>query len=298
MTNSAADGLESAAAKGYFSPNRQVPSPITLLGALPSSLSQGWQTLAFSPNPAVGAAHPGLANPPDHLLLDLFWMPVVEPYPISEEFSTAGKINLNYQILPFSYIKRRTGLHALMKSTWITALNNSLARDYKSHDLAKGAANSQTRYRIDIDKTLDRLDGEIFNPGKIFRSASQICEVWLVPQGSTASNVEAFWNDKLLTSDTAREEPYNNLYSRATTKSNTFTVHWRAQALRKSPAGAPDQWDEVKDRVASELRGSTLIERYINPNATDIPDYAANAAATPLSRYYKWRVVSENLFQP
>jgi uncharacterized protein (TIGR02600 family) len=225
-------------------------------------------------------------------------MPVVEPYPISEEFSPAGKINLNSEIVPFNYIKRQTGLHALLKSTWITALNTSLAASYKSHDAVRGLANSQTRYSMNATETLKRFDSDMFATGGIFRSASQICSMWLVPQGSTAATVEAFWNDKLLTSDTAREEPYNNLYSRVTTKSNTYTVHWRVQTLRKVPVTAADSWDESKDRVAGELRGSTLIERFLDPNATNIPDYATDASALTLSHFYKWRVVSENYFQP
>ncbi len=36
-------------------------------------------------------------------------MPVVEPYPISEPLSTAGRINMNYQIVPFTYINRDNG---------------------------------------------------------------------------------------------------------------------------------------------------------------------------------------------
>jgi uncharacterized protein (TIGR02600 family) len=298
MTNSSADGMESAAAKGYFSPNRQIPSPITILGNLPGSPFEGWQTLAFSPNPAAGTSHPGLANPPDYLLLDLFWMPVAEPYPISEEFSTAGKINLNYKIMPFSYINRRTGLHALMKSTWLTALNDSLARDYKAHDYVKGAANSQTRYPIDATETINRFDSDVFDSGDIFHSGAQVCSMWLVPQGSSAGTVKSFWDGKVLTSDTAREQPYDHLYSRVTTKSNTFTVHWRVQALQKVPSTTAGNWEEGRDRVTSELRGATLIERFIDPNATNIPDYATNAAALPLSNFYKWRVVSENFFQP
>jgi hypothetical protein len=110
--------------------------------------------------------------------------------------------------------------------------------------------------------------------------------------------VETFWNDKLLTSDTAREQPYDHLYSRVTTKSNTFTIHWRAQVLRKVPGGTANIWDQTRDRVASELRGSTLVERYIDPNATNLPDYATNDVATPLSHYYKWRTISESFFQP
>jgi hypothetical protein len=120
----------------------------------------------------------------------------------------------------------------------------------------------------------------------------------MVPQGQSASNVQNFWNGKLLTSDTAREQPYDHIYSRVTTKSNTFTVHWRAQALQKVPGTAAETWDDSRDRMAAEVRGSTLIERYIDPNATNIPDYATNPSATPLSHYYKWRTISESFFQP
>jgi len=298
--DSVTDGVSTPGTRGYFSPNRQIPSPITLLGSLPSSVTTGWQTLLFSPNPAAGAGHPGLNGIPDHVLLDLFWMPVAEPYPISETFSTAGKININSAIVPFGYIKRQTGLYALLKSTWITALHIGLAETYKSHDRVKSNPNAKTRYQIDALETLKRFDEDVFDLGNIFRSASQICEMWLVPEDPavSATNVEDFWTNKLLTSDTGREEPYNNLYSRVTTKSNTFTVHYRAQVLRKVPGTAPGVWDESRDRVGSELRGATLIERYLDPNATDIPDYATEPDAVPLGNFYKWRVVSDTLFQP
>ncbi len=296
--NGGSDGINSPSSKGYFSPNRQIPSPISLLGSLPSSPSQGWQTLLFSPNPAAGSAHPGMTSPPDYLILDLFWMPVAEPYPISEEFSTAGKINLNYKIMPFSYINRSTGVHALLKATWLTALDNSLARNYKSHFFVRGMPNSQTRYSIDTAETLKLFDDEVFGSGDLFRAASQICSILLVPKGRSAADVSSFWDGKLLTSDTAREQPYDHVYSRVTTKSNTFTVHWRVQALRKVTSGPAGVWDESKDKMASELRGATMIERFIDPNATNIPDYTTDAAALPLSNFYKWRVVSETFFQP
>ncbi|NBV25571.1 MAG: hypothetical protein EBS05_27140, partial [Proteobacteria bacterium] len=92
-------------------------------GSLPTGVirNQPWQTLLFRPQ----AGHPGegtptsgppYTSPPDHLLMDLFWMPVIEPYAISEPFSTAGKVNLNYEMAPFSYIRRATALHAVFKS--------------------------------------------------------------------------------------------------------------------------------------------------------------------------------------
>ncbi len=294
------EDINDALYASYFSPNRQVPSPV-ILGSLPRSTSSGWETLAFNPSPAV-STHPGLASAankaPDHLWLDFFWMPVAEPYPISDQLSTAGKVNLNYQIAPFSYIKRATALWAAMKSTWITAIPTATASDYKSpYYMRTTFGTTKTRYPVAMDETLKGFDAK-FAGGDIFRSASQLCEMPLVPQGSTASTLASFWSDKLLTSDTAREEPYDHLYSRVTTKSNTFTVHWCAQVLRKRPNSDPAVWEEGKDSVVSELRGATLIERFIKPDSTNIPDYATDSAAKPLSQFYSWRVVSENLFRP
>jgi hypothetical protein len=42
--------------------------------------------------------------------------------------------------------------------------------------------------------------------------------------------------------------------------------------------------------VQGEYRGSTIIERYIDPNAA-IPDFATNPGAN-INDYYKWRTVS------
>jgi len=290
----------------YFSPNRQVPSP-AVLGSLPRTPNSHWQTLAFSPIPTAGSSHPGRPASRnalgDHLLLDLFWMPIAEPYPISDQFSTAGKVNLNYQIFPFPYIERKTALHAALKNTWLTAIpsDDTSAANYKDKTMLATAGRS--RYTLNVDQTLLGFD-EVFSAGDIFRSASQICNQFLVPQGSSLADVRSgnnpglFWQNHWMTSDNAREQPYNHLYSRVTTKSNTYMVHWRAQALRKGPGTDPGVWDENRDRLGAELRGSTLIERYIDPNATNIPDYATNASAEPLGNFYKWRTVSENFFHP
>ena len=39
-------------------------------------------------------------------------MPTIEPYAISGCMTTAGKINLNDQIAPFTWLHRNTALHA------------------------------------------------------------------------------------------------------------------------------------------------------------------------------------------
>lgn len=315
-----------------FMPNRQIPSPV-ILGTLPSDMGTGWQTLCFAPNPAAGSTHPGIGKAasvsatgapytsiPDHLLLDLFWMPVAEPYPISGQFATAGKVNLNYAMMPFPYIVRKTGLDAVMKSVWIYAMpfsgsdTTSTAALYKSfYYMATKWSDVHSRYPINVTETLKAFDAK-FAAGDIFRVASQICDMFLYPNDpntanspvvnydSANANIKGWWAKQTLTSDNGREEPYNAIYSRITTKSNSYTVHWRVQALQKvnnSTANA-NTWTDGYDRVLSEMRGSTQIERYLDPNATNIPDYAGTGlnTATPLSNFYKWRVNSETYFQP
>lgn len=101
--------------------------------------------------------------------------------------------------------------------------------------------------------------------------------------------------------DNLRESPYNALYSRITTKSNTFTVHYRVQALKQvpTPGRAWLQWIEGKDQVVGEYRGATEIERYLDPNEAGLPDYAgASLPADPIDKYYRFRVLSTRQFAP
>lgn len=152
-------------------------------------------------------------------------MPVVEPYAISERFSTAGKINLNYQIAPFTNIKRTTGLRAVLKPVMVTALNPSeaIAPDTGSSTTTTGrfsrrykaplysndtfGAGVLIRHPIDMDATLAFFDDR-FKNNKPFISASEICDIpfvpkpqagAIVPSGTTSiPTIEAalatFWN--------------------------------------------------------------------------------------------------------
>ena len=281
-------------------PNRQVSSPV-VFGSLPvgSAMNpvQPWRTLLFCANPAAGAAHPGFAKPHDHAFLDFFTMPIVEPYAISEPFSTAGKVNLNYQIAPFTYIRRATALHGVLKSVRITAIPNTAMPFYKT------GINSVLRKEVDAVQTLKAFDERFDNlsKGGMFRAASEICDMPLVPKGVTLSQLRSgWWNDYFLTGDNAREIPYGQIYSRVTTKSNSFTVHMRVQVLKKRKSSDPaDQsvWREDSDTVAAEYRGSTAIERYVDTGDTTIPDFATNPDAT-LDRFYKIRVLGVRRFSP
>ena len=279
---------------GHFSANRQMPSAV-MFGSLPTGVigNKPWQTLQFRPRPL---AHPGLVSPKDHLLLDFFHMPVVEPYAISEPLSTAGRINMNYQIAPFSYIERSTGIRAVLKSERIISIADGAASSYKT----SGSTTTNFRLAIDPDQTLRGFEDR-FKNDDIFRSASEICDIDLVPVGSSAAAMNTYWDDKKLTGDNSRERPYATIYPRLTTKSNTYTVHVKAQALqkRKTNPATWDTWEEGKDIVISEYRGSETIERFVDPNNTGIPDYAdANANPMPISDFYRIRVLANKQFAP
>ncbi len=320
-----------------FSPNRLVPSA-GMFGSLPTGVKrqQPWQTLLFRPAPKAylpkdqSLVHPG-ANPksPDHLAMDLFWMPVVEPYAISEPFSTAGKINLNYEIAPFHYIRRATALHGVMKGEEPLQLPNEAAKVYKlwdheTNDFPKGLPNTASnqdpvaradwdkafkglapfkdlRRRINMDETLSQFD-ERFANGEIFRSATQICEMHLVRINEKLADYRSgdIRSKHLITGDNTLERPYTNLYARLTTRSNTYTVHVRAQVLHQ--AGGRDdadweKWDESRDKMLSEHRGSSIVERYIDASDKNIPDFAVTPARVA-DDFYKFRVVATKKFSP
>jgi len=281
----------------YFSPNREIPSPV-MLGSLPTGVfaEKPWQTLLFHPDPT--GLHAGAKTPMDHLLLDLFNMPVVEPYAISEPLSTAGRINMNYLIVPFNYMNRDTGIRAVLKNQQMLTIPNTTHGGAQGYQIAKndykqqvGQYNpsfSQSTWResINIDETL-RGFIDRFNSNDIFRSPSEICALPLVPNATNNSytptpsyaNIATYWQNHQLTGDNSRERPYANIYSLLTTKSNTFTIHFRVQTLKQAlPRTAPDSawttWREGTDVVTAEYRGSQTIERYVDPNDKTLPDFA------------------------
>jgi uncharacterized protein (TIGR02600 family) len=316
-----------------FTPNRMMPSA-GMFGSLPVGVKRGmpWQTLLFRPNFNASPSHPGAANPPDHLILDLFQMPVVEPYAISEPFSTAGKVNLNWQIAPFSYIKRSTALRGVLYPEKITAVPTSNAYLFTLNPNGINGVGSwdgsnnlfNYRYNIDRDATMTLFEKR-FTDNTPFLTASEICEMPLVPKpenvsasglvpasknpfqtalsaNATASQVQTyvdgFWANTSLggagTADNLRERPYTTIYPRVTTKSNTFTVHLRVQSLKKIRGSDPQTFDQTKDTVTSQYRGSFIIERFLDPNASTFDITDSTSALGP----YKFRVVNTKQFNP
>ena len=98
-----------------------------------------------------------------------------------------------------------------------------------------------------------------------------------------------------------RDRPYATLYPQLTTKSNSYTVHYRVQALKKVPGTPAAEWVSNADQVVSDYRGSSLVERYVDPANTTIPDFATTYANNPtvaLDNYYDFRVLGVRRFAP
>ena len=73
------------------------------------------------------------------------------------------------------------------------------------------------------------------------------------------------------------------------------------QAIRKARSVAPNVFNPAVDTVASDQRGSVLIERRIDHTDPAIPNYAANPgalSASPLDNFYKFRVLEQKRFSP
>lgn len=297
---------------GFFSPTRQMPSAIQF-GSIPSGVLSNapWQTLLFCPNSQAAMVadknghkgHPGAESPHDYLYLDLFTMPVVEPYAISEPFSTAGKINLNQRLVPFAHIKRETGLYAVLKNLGMASTESNdqqISAWYKSPtDPGPGASGRWHLFRdVDVGKTIDEIAKVWDSPEGCYRSASQICDVFLITK-DMGSNPESYWASHQLTADNVREAPYNYIYPLLTTKSNTYQVHYRVQTL--TPLKNKDPYDPANDFVVTgEQRGSYTLERYLDVNDPRFegasPD--VNALTTPLNEFYKFRVLRHTAFTP
>ncbi len=334
------EGTKSLTVGVSYSPTRQVPSPV-MFGSLPTGVKRQrpWETLLFCPNPPAGPAHPGFgvgiggaganARPPytelpDHLWLDFFMMPIIEPYAISQPFATGGKINLNQQLAPFDWIDRHTGIYALMKNLKVPAIHNNASSGnlfYKSGTQGNNATsrNPSYRFHINVDETMEGIRNRL--DSGLFRSASEICQIFLVPELPTAGDgypwklpqeiiaggieepstynlTPEWWDQFTLTGDNLRESPYNQLYSRVTTRSNVYRVHYRVQAVKSS--GRTTSSGGPAFNVLGEQRGSYLIERYLNPNDDELiaalPDIENLTAS--LDDYYKIRILESNRFNP
>jgi hypothetical protein len=267
---------------GTFSPHRHMPSSM-MLGSLPTGVASNtpWQTLLFRPDPLKGTdkAHYGSTRAPDHHIADVFRMPVVKPsgpmdwtrpwavWKPSDAFSTEGRINMNHQIVPFTHVRRTTALHGLLKAQKVLAIPDEAGPEYKT-----GAGTRPWRRHIDATETLRQWETK-FASGDVFRSSSEIAELWLVTEGATLEQMPAFWARHRLTGDNSKEKPYATLYPHLTTRSLTFDLHLVAEEIRKDASTSPDRFVPGADQAVGRVRRSLPLTGRIDPKDPAMPDF-------------------------
>ncbi|MEO0416495.1 MAG: Verru_Chthon cassette protein A, partial [Verrucomicrobiota bacterium] len=343
---------QEAGGPAYFSPNRLISGP-GMFGSMPSGsvTNRPWQTLLFRPkvegSSLYASRHPGEEDqptagmPPDHMLLELFWMPVVEPYAISEPMSTAGKINPNFGMHPFRHVKRASSMLGVFRSEYMLCVPNTWSRDYKhNHGQGRGyhwrdAPTGGQLYRRRLRSTIQE-SGTInqfvdkFDSGEVFKTSSAITEIHLIPEdvsvrlgGAGGYDIGTYtptvgqmsngkyWEDHRLVGDNSREKPYTNIQARMTAKSNTFKVHYRGQVITQATVSDRDYnfFDPEMDSATGEYRGSSIVERYMDPNDGRIPDYTgelSNVAEVSFTvggkevvgEFYRYRILNPTRFSP
>jgi uncharacterized protein (TIGR02600 family) len=299
-----------------------------------------WRTLLFCPNPASRTTpfteaptvqdHPGFQGSPDHLWLEFFWTPVVEPHFLSAAFATEGKVNLNFQMIPFTWIERSTALHAVFKGVRIPAIPFQAKGFHKpllaGAPVPPSAEAPEFLYEVDTFRTLAGLRSR-FATGSTFIHPSEVCALPLLPRRipgfendydrnlpapaptppTELQNLSQWWNgdpdDPLandafeLTGDNLRESPYAQVYPRLCTRSNVFKVHYRVQLVSQSLGSPANEWNLETERVTAEQRGASVIERYLDPNDPLIPDLATDDV-TALEEFYRYRVIANEPFTP
>ncbi len=100
---------------------------------------------------------------------------MVEPYGISDPLATSGKVNLNYQILPFSYIHRSTAVRAVMADEKVAKIGKADASSYKT------GGTSAARLNLNLDEK----DGTLRLSRKSF--LLPMAESFVLPRKSATS---------------------------------------------------------------------------------------------------------------
>ena len=117
-------------------------------------------------------------------------MPVVEPYAISTCMATAGKINLNDQIAPFTYLHRSTALACAARRSAHSG-HSGFDRGQRLQ-IRRHAGIPSIWNAVDEDATVAQIENR-FAAGSAdaYLSESEICTVPLVPKGQAADTVAA-----------------------------------------------------------------------------------------------------------
>ena len=77
-----------------------------------------------------------------------------------------------------------------------------------------------------------------------------------------------------------------------------FSLHLITQTIRKARESDPTRFDPSLDSAVGEYRGEALVERAIDPNDKEIPDYIQNPDSPRLDNFYRYRILYNRRVAP
>ena len=147
---------------------------------------------------------------------------------------------------------------------------------------------------------------EKFANGDVFRSASEICEMYLVPEGKVwegREDMKSFWNRHRLTGDNVKERPYTNMYPRLTVTVQHFqgafvcSVSDQGPRARRPMCGKLDAMSSPVNTAAPQLSNARSVQT--TPTSPTTPSrFQRQAELPPLDQYYTYRIVNVKRFAP
>ena len=218
--------------------------------------------LNFAPSTDASQTTDGGASYPDWAMLDLFTVPAAmqplgtpTPTPIQLTWggATAGRLNANSALLPFSSVARTVPLEGLFKgiqaSTAYDASGNPIQTTVD--ELALAAAVNQ--YLINLGRPF-LLPGEICN-------VPAVASYLYTGSGSSAES---------------RNDLVRQVVGNLTTRSNTFCVWAVGQVIKKAASNTDYGNFQAGDIVVGESKLKVVIERELNCGADGVPGNTQN----------------------
>ena len=221
-----------------------------------------YRALNFAPSTDASQQTAGGTSYPDWAMLDLFTTPAVfqalaSTPPNAIQFTwggaTAGRINPNVTILPFSSVSRLAPLKSALKGVQVST----------SYDAAGNAITTT----VDEAALATAINTYLAGLGRPFMLPGEICNVpevanYLYSGGNPGAK--------------SRNDLVRQIAGNLTTRSNTFSIWAIGQVIKKAAGNTDYGVFQTGDTIVGESKWNVLLERRLDFGADGIPGNSQN----------------------